>query len=122
MSSVSADSNGVAQALVTDFMSKIGSDVEEAAQFYGEDAVLNFKGRVSQGRDAIRSFLQTKQGMSLDVAAWDVQSVPGSDSWTMVVVMGRMTSDGRNMPFHSAFYVESRSDDNTAFIRYHMFN
>lgn len=122
MSALSEESYGVANAIVENFFKAISEDPDSASQFYGENGVLKYKGRMYQGREAIRDFLQTQRNFTYEIHAWDFQSIANSDSWTLVVVMGSIVSPERRSLFHCAFYVESRKEDHTGFIRYHMFN
>ena len=122
MSGLSAESYGVANAIVKNFFKALSEDPDSASLFYGENGVLKYKGRIYQGREAIRDFLQTQRNFTYEIHAWDFQSIANSDSWTLVVAMGSMISPERRSPFHCAFYIESRTEDHTGFIRYHMFN
>jgi hypothetical protein len=57
------------------------------------------------------------------VTGYEVQTVAGSDLWSMVVVIGTVSiGSDKVVSFHSSVYVESRRADRTAFIRYHSFN
>jgi hypothetical protein len=119
------DSLGIAQALVESFFPKLAqiSDRSEAVTFYGEGATLYFQGNERTGRQAIHEYLAGLPPMSLNVTGYEVQTVPGSDLWSMVIVIGSVQIGGdKVMSFHSSVYVESRCSDQTAFIRYHSFN
>ena len=122
--SVDPDSYGVAKALVCDFMNKFGSSPAEAAEYFGQGATLFYQGTQTQGRDNIRQFLESKGRLSLTVNGWEVQTVPGSDLWSMVIAIGSVIdlSSGQSASFHSAFYVESIRSEHRGFIRYQAFN
>lgn len=126
MSVVSEDSYGVANAIMTNaFLEKFIAGDNSIAVFYGQQSCLNCNGTEHHGREAISAFIESQavQGTTLEVKGWEVQTVPGSDLWSMIVAFGSLMScDGSTTNFHSTLYVESKSADKTAFVRYHTFN
>ena len=124
---VSEDSYGVAHAIIntSGFLEKFISGDRSIEDFYGQQSCLNCNGNEIRGRENIGTFIESnaQQGMSLAVKGWEVQTVPGSDLWSMVVAFGSIQNgNGTTNNFHSTLYVESRRIDKTAFVRYHTFN
>lgn len=119
----SPETIGIGQALVQDFFPKLESDRESAISSFGNDAVLFFQGQERTGGDQIADFIRNLPSISLKISAYEAQTVPNSDLWSMIVVMGSISFEGESKihNFHSAVYVESRTEDHTAFIRYQSF-
>jgi hypothetical protein len=115
------DSLGVARTLVDSFFPALAEDRDTAISFYGESSVLYFQGDQASGIAEIANYLQALPPFSLRIGGYEVQTVPGSDLWSMVVVIGSIQVNGQTKAFHSSLYVEARRQDQTAFVRYHTF-
>lgn len=121
---VSPDSFGIAKFIVERFLPDFSEDPSRISDWYGEGATLCYCGQQAKGRAAISGLLSQLPKTSIRVDGWEVQTVPDSNLWSMIIVIGMMkdVDTGKMGNFHSSFYVESRSDDHKAFIRYHALN
>lgn len=118
----SPDSIGVAEAIVHNFFKLLNDDHNQAASFFGEDGTLFFQGETITGQNEICEFLDNLGNISLRVTGYEVQTVPQSNLWSMVVVIGTsQIGEETSKVFHSSAYVEARTSDKTAFIRYFSF-
>ncbi|KAK8889471.1 hypothetical protein M9Y10_034218 [Tritrichomonas musculus] len=118
----SPDSLGIAKVIVDTFMRSIGSNNNEAINFFGDDGTLFFNGQTITGKSNILSFLDSLPKLSIRVTGYEVQTVPQSNLWSMVVIIGTsQIGDDNFKTFHSSAYVEARTSDHKAFIRYFSF-
>lgn len=118
----SPDSVGIASAIVNVFFKSLNEDRKTAATFFGEDGTLFFQGETVTGQNNILEFFNSLPSISLRVTGYEVQTVPQSDLWSMVIVIGTSQIGEENSKiFHSSAYVEARTSDHTAFIRYFSF-
>jgi hypothetical protein len=115
------DSLGIARTLVDSFFPALAEDRETAVSFYGESATLYFQGEQVSGLADIAGYLSNLPPFTLRIGGYEVQTVPGSDLWSMIVVIGSIQVNGQTKAFHSSLYVEARREDQTAFVRYHTF-
>ena len=113
------DSLGIADAIIQNFFPSLqqASNRENAISFFGDDASLYFQGTTVTGKQNIYQFLSSLPDLTFNITGYEVQTVPQSDLWSMLIVFGTMQNE-HVQTFHSSVYVEARKSDQTAFIRY----
>lgn len=127
MSQVSEASYGVGKAIISILREAFANDPNQAAGYYAEGATLYYEGQPVQGRDNIRSFLEKRGQVTINITGWEVQScpqvVPDVD-FTMVVAFGTIhnLASGSFSSFHSACYVSHKTIHDRAVISYHTFS
>ena len=117
-----ADSIGIAKAIVEVFFTALNEDRAQAVSFFGDDGTLFFQGDTVTGKDDILEYLNGLPNLSIRITGYEVQTVPQSDLWSIVIVIGTsQIGDENSKTFHSSAFVEARTSDQTAFIRYFSF-
>lgn len=124
LSNVDPNSIAIGQKLVMDYFQTLMGSRDDILSYYGHDAVLNWNGDESIGHEEIQNFLfDLAPTITFQITGFEVQTVPDTDLWTMLVVYGSYQPPNDKMrDFHSSFFVEARTEDQTAFIRYHTFS
>ena len=116
---VSPDTLGIAKKLADDFFSSFKNDAGGALYFFSDDASVFFDNQTLTGTENIRKAFEQLQNVSFRVNAYEAQTVPQSNLWSMIVMVGTaMSQQGAIKSFHSTFYVDANRENNTAFIRY----
>ena len=117
------ESQSVAHALFTNYFKQFQEDPLSILPFFGKDSTLFWNGEAYRGIDEIRRFLEVCPKIEFEIRGYDVQSVPGTDLWSMLVVYGYTKAYGRHTTrFQTTFYVESRTRDHVGFIRYQAYH
>jgi len=117
------DSNGVAQTIILEYFQSMMGDRSDVISFYGHNAVLFWKGQEFSGNVEISAFLNSlPETITFQISGFEVQTVPNTDLWTMLVVFGTYQEPRSKLSdFHCTFIIDSKTDEKTAFIRYHHF-
>lgn len=113
----------VAQKIVRDYFQAIMGNRSDVIMFYCHDAVLHWDGTDYIGLGEIQAFFdQLEKQVTFQIVGFDVQTIPDTDIYTMLVVYGSYLVPGARMQdFHSTFYIECRTSDGTAVIKTHCF-
>ncbi|KAK8875883.1 NTF2- export protein 2 [Tritrichomonas musculus] len=119
---LSPESLGIGQTIVLNYFPLFMKSPNEVLQFYGNNSVLTWNGTNLNGIDEIRNFFGQLQNISFQVSGFEVQTVPNTSLWTMLVVFGTSEAPGNIIrDFHSTFYIQSDPNVKKGIIRYHTF-
>lgn len=119
---LSPESLGIGQTIVLNYFPLFMKSPNEVLQFYGNNSVLTWNGTNLNGIDEIRNFFGQLQNISFQVSGFEVQTVPNTSLWTMLVVFGTSEAPGNIIrDFHSTFYIQSDLNVKKGIIRYHTF-
>ncbi|OHT04835.1 hypothetical protein TRFO_27629 [Tritrichomonas foetus] len=116
------DSVAIAQTIAVQYFPAFMRSHDEVLGFYSNNAVLTWNGQNLSGKSEIHQYFKTLPEVSIQVAGFEVQTVPGTNLMTMLVVFGSIEAPGNLIrDFHSTFYIESMPEKKEALIRYHTF-
>lgn len=116
---LSNDSLGIGQTILLQYFPLFMQRHEEALKFYGGNAVLCWDGENHSGIEEIKEFFNQLPEISFQISGFEVQTVPNSSLWTMLVVFGTYEAPGNIIrDFHSTFYIESDQNEKKAIIQY----
>ena len=113
------DSLGIAMAIVNKFFPLLGTNLDQAMMFYDNSASLFFEGNQMNGKEQILQFFHSLPSMTFAVDGYEVQTVPGTSLWTMVVIFGKLLIQDKGGSFHSTLFVEASTQNKVARITYH---
>lgn len=122
MTGLSDHSLGIAQTIVLRYFPQFMENHSNVIQYYGSQSVLHWGGVDYTGTMEIETFLKGLPESTIQVGGFEVQTVPNTTLWTMLIVFGTMNMNHSTRDFHSTFYIESNEDANKALIRYHTFD
>lgn len=122
MSEPLEDSVGIGQTILLQYFPHFMESHNEVLHFYGSNSVLCWNGENYNGIEEIREFFNQLPEISFQVSGFEVQTVPNTSLWTMLIVFGTSEAPGNIIrDFHSTFYIESDPNEKRAIIRYHTF-
>ena len=113
---------GIGQRLAGDYFQLFMEKREAVVRFYEPDAVLTWEGAEYKGRMEIMKFLQRLPHQTFQVTSYDVQYVPNTDFFVMIVVTGTVQAPNHFGDFHSTFYCSASRKENKAFIKFQTFD
>jgi hypothetical protein len=113
---------GIAQTIVSDYFFKLANARGEVLEFYGANASLIWDNTTCDGIASIRSFIEQMPVSSFVINSYNVQTVPDTNLWTMVIVTGTFVVPGSTQSFHATFVIDSNSDTQRGLIRSQFFH
>lgn len=114
----SNDSLGIANEIINKFIPSLGTDRTACLGFFGDDSSLFFHGDQLENKDQISEFLEQLPSSVFLVEGYEVQSVPNTQLWTMMVVFGKAVIGDTGAKFFSTIYVEAIPTEKIAKIVY----
>ena len=119
---LSPDSVGIGQTIIIRYFPLFMKSHEEVLDFYGSSSVLCWDGENHNGLEEIKEFFNDLPAISFQISGFEVQTVPNSSLWTMLVVFGSCEAPGNIIrDFHSTFYIECDQNEKKAIIQYQTF-
>jgi hypothetical protein len=119
---INLHSLGIAQTVVSQYFFKLMNARGEVLQFYGSNASLIWDSTTCDGIASISAFINQIPVCNFVINGYNVQTVPETALWTIVIVTGTIVAPGVTRGFHATFIIDSNSETQRALIRSQFFH
>jgi hypothetical protein len=119
---INIHSLGIAQTIVSQYLFRLTNARGKVLQFYGSNSSLIWDSTTCDGIASIRAFISQMPMYNFVINGYNVQTIPETNLWTMVIVTGSVVAPGFTRSFHATFIIDSNSETQRALIRSQFFH